>query len=341
MKKFIIKSFIYFLPFGCICVSYKFLSQNFAGDIGTIVKLPFKNYDKYAGYTRSHRFSENLVIDTLIMSNDKLQIGDSLKIITIGDSSSDLGIWGYQNYLAHSLNNRILNIRFKVGLNHLNTAIALLNSEMIDSVNCHIMILQIVDRHVIKKLSSLDSELLYEPPKNIDEYIWRQKEEVFNLQAVCTFIRLRLGFKNPITTLNLKKKCFTHLSFSKKLLFYTDGDLRFLNTTTPEIEKATENLILLRKKFSEKGIKMIFLISADKYDVYRPFLKDDSYPVDTTTDGLSKIPDICIINTKPLFQDMVRNGEMDMYMLHDTHWSYKACEAVAHEIFCHIDAPTK
>ena len=109
--------------------------------------------------------------------------------------------------------------------------------------------------------------------------------------------------------------------------------MNFQNISQAEIEKAKENLVILNRKFSEKGIKMIFLLAADKYDVYRPFMTDDTLPVDTTTEELSKIPNVCVMDTKPLLQEMVRNGEQDVYMLHDTHWSYKGSEAVARELF--------
>jgi hypothetical protein len=65
-------------------------------------------------------------------------------------------------------------------------------------------------------------------------------------------------------------------------------------------------------------------------------MTDHALPVDTTTDGLSKIPNVCVIDTKPLFQEMIRNGEKDVYMLHDSHWSYKGSEAVARELLRHI-----
>ena len=83
---------------------------------------------------------------------------------------------------------------------------------------------------------------------------------------------------------------------------------------------------------------MIFLIAADKYDVYRPFMADNSLPIDITTDALSNIFDVCVINTKWMLQEMVRNGEKDVYMVNDTHWSYKASEAVAKKLASTIDS---
>jgi hypothetical protein len=83
---------------------------------------------------------------------------------------------------------------------------------------------------------------------------------------------------------------------------------------------------------------MIFLIAADKYDVYRPFMADNSLPVDTTSEALSNIPGVCVIDTKPMLQNMVRNGEKDVYKVNDSHWSYKGSEAVAQKLAHAIDS---
>jgi len=338
MKKFIVKTLIYFIPFCCLYFGYMIMSQRFAGDIGRLIKLPFKKYDQYAGYARAATLQENFVVDTLAWSYDKFRNDDLIKIMTIGDSfSGHLGLMGYQNYLAHLLDNRIINYRFKIGDNQLNTAVSLLNSGIIDSTNCRILILQNVGRFTIENLCGIDFESFYELPQNFKKFqINKEKIKDINLFSLCSFIRLRLNYKNPVDNRNLKQLCFTHLFLSRKLYYYYEGDMHFQKLTKADIDKAQENLIRLNRHFSEKGIKMIFLIAADKYDVYRPFLKDDSLPVDTTKEGLSKIPDVCVVDTKPLFQEMIRNGEKDVYMLHDTHWSYKASEAVARELLKYL-----
>jgi len=310
------------------------MEQQFAGDIGMLIKLPFKKYDQYIGYSAPPKLSTYLVIDTLIKSYDRLYMDDSEKIVIVGDSFSDQDDFGYKNYLAHLLGHRITNIVFRIGNNQLNTAISLLNSGIIDSATCRILILQVVGRHAIEKLRDIDLDLLYELPKT-DFEIEKIKDNS-DLHNLFSFIRLRVNYENPIHNSNLEQSFFTH-SFLSRKVFYTDEDLRFRYLSKADIDKAQENLLLLSRRFSEKGIQMIFLIAADKYDVYRPFMTDHSLPVDTTTDGLSNIPDVCVIDTKPLFQKMIRNGEKDVYMLHDSHWSYKGSEAVAHELFRHIN----
>ena len=330
MKKFIIKALFYFIPFICVYSGYKIIHEYYiSGDIGKLGQIPFgKSYNKNL---KQNYLTEKLVKDTLIVSYEKFLPSKTLKIFTIGDSFSQLSIFGYQNYLAHILADSITNIKSEIFWQSLETSIALLNSGIIDSANCQILILQKVDRSVISSLCNIDFELLYELPQNNENQKNKNVDNSAELYNLFSWIRLQFGYDSPIFRHNLKQDCFTHSYFSHKLYRYID-DFNFKQTKPEDIEKAKENLILLNKKFAEKGIKMIFLIASDKYDVYRPFMTDDSLPIDTTTDGLSSLPDVCVINTKPILQEMVRNGEKDVYMVNDTHWSYKASEAVAEEI---------
>ena len=335
MKTFIIKNLFYFIPFCCIWIAYNILNKghsHITGDLGKLGQIPFGT--EYVQYLNQNYLSDNLVIDTTIVAYKKLQIPNSSKILTIGDSFSQQGIFGYQNYLAHILGFKITNIKidFRTGLQ-------LLNSKVIDSSNCKIIILEQVDRHAIQNLCNINFDVKYKLPKKKNNTQKKDNEDTdidSNLYYLCWWTRLQLGYDNPVLKCNLKQDYFTHNRFSHKLFYYQE-DMLFEKTSKADIEKAKKNLILLNKKFSEKGIKMIFLIASDKYDVYRPFMTDNSLPVDTTTDELSNIPNVCIINTKPILQNIVKNGEKDVYMVNDTHWSYKASKVVAQRLAQVID----
>ena len=328
MRKFIIKVLFYFIPFLCICGGYKIQAKYYtSGDLGRLGKISFgKSYNEKL---ELNYLTENLVENTTI---ENFQPSKTLKIVTIGDSFSRQGIFGYQNYLAHTLNDSIINIleyeqKFE-------SAISFLENENVDGSNCQILIVERVDRLLVPNLCNIDFEPLCELPQNESTKSINKDSALYTLTS---WIRLLFGYDNPVLKYDLKQNCFTHSRFSHKLFFYI-YDFDFKKTKSTDIEKAKEKLILLNKKASEKGIKMIFLIAADKYDVYRPFMTDDSLPIDTTTDELSNIPGVCIINTKYLLQDMVRNGEKDVYMVNDTHWSYKASEAVAKKLAENIDS---
>ena len=331
----------YFVPFICIYGGYKIIhkihKQDYTGDIGRLGQIPFgSSYDENL---KRNYLTDNLVKETLIVSYEKFYPSKTLKIVTIGDSFSQQSNFGYQNYLAHILNDSIINIK-RYG-NNFETAISLLNSGIIDGSNCQILIFEQVDRYLISDLCNIDFERLFKLPQNKEKQNKKSTNEGSDhdseLYNLTSWFRLQFGYDNPIFRHNLEQNCFTHNYFSHQLFCYID-DFNFKRTKPDDIEKAKENLILLNKKFSEKGIKMIFLIAADKYDVYRSFMTDDSLPIDTTTDELSSISDVCVINTKWLLQEMVRNGEKDVYMVNDTHWSYKASEAVAKKLAQNIDS---
>ena len=110
MKKFIIKILFYFIPFICVYSGYKIIQKYYiSGDIGKLGQIPFgKNYNKNL---QLNYLTKILVKDTLVVSHEKFRPSKTLKIFTIGDSFSQQGFFGYQNYLAHRLNDSIINIK--------------------------------------------------------------------------------------------------------------------------------------------------------------------------------------------------------------------------------------
>jgi hypothetical protein len=231
--------------------------------------------------------------------------------------------------LARLLNGKIVNIQPEIAYFSLSYPVSLLNSEIIDSSFCKIMIVENVDRYLIHRLGDIDFERLYSPVEK--EKAASEITELFN---ICSWMRLQMDYDNPVKEYDLKISSFTH-QWSDKLFYYQE-DLDFLKTKKDNIPQAKENLRLLNKKFASKGIKLILLIAADKYDVYRPFAADDALPIDHTTEELSKMPDVCVIDTKPMLQSMVRQGIKDVYLINDTHWSYKASNAIAQKLYSTI-----
>jgi hypothetical protein len=341
MKRFVIKTLFYLLLFyityGIYCVANNYIS----GDLGKLGGIPFGK--KYNQDLEKNYLTKKLTIDTLINLNhqQKLRFGNNV-ILTIGDSFSGLGIFGYPNYLATLSGYDIVNIKRRnnldpdptnpVNLDPVIRTISFLNNNSIDSIACKIVIIETVDRNAISRLANADFE--QNDSIGISKTLQKRKINKANtsLYKLCSWIRLQFNYDNSVLKYQLKGDYFTHKFFSNQLFCFQD-DFVFKRTTKREIEQAEKNLFLLNKKFSEKGIKLIFLIAADKYDVYRPFLKDDSLPIDTTTDGLSMLPDVCVINTKPLLQSMVQKGIKDVFLVNDSHWSYKASEKVAQEIY--------
>jgi hypothetical protein len=324
MKKIIIKAAFYLIVFYSTYSIYCISQNNISGDLGKLGGISFgKTYDKTLS---ENHLSNNLVKNIPFHDISNLVDKTHPAIFTFGDSFSQLQNAGYQNYLAHLWNGEIVNIQSNADslLYHL---ISLLNSEIIDSSFCKIMIVESVDRDLIARLSNINFEYLYLPTVQEKPF----NEITTELFKLCSWIRLQMNYDNPVKKYNLKKSPFTHKWANK--LFYYKEDLNFFKIKKEDIDKAEENLLLLNKKFSAKGIKLIFLIAADKYDVYRPFASDNSLPTDHTTEKLPKIPCVCIIDSKPILQSMVQQGIKDVYRINDTHWSYKASETIAQAIY--------
>ncbi len=335
MKKFIIKTLFYLIPFfsvyGYYCIAIK---PNVSGDIGILGQIPFgKNYNKNL---KKNYLTENRVIDTFAVPAAKSPSQKPLQILIFGDSFSQQGLFGYQNYLAHLLGDTIVNVKTDfTKLRHIQTAVSLLKSGMLDSTICRMILIQQVDRSAITVLKHINFEKPYKAPENLSQMEENHKSgDLYNLFS---WIRLQFNYKNPIAKHDLRQESFTHNRLSHRL-FYYHQDLSFEKITFADMEKAKENLIRLNEKFSEKGIQMIFLLASDKYDVYRPFITDDSSPTDTTTALLSNIPGVFVFDTKELLQGMVQKGEKDVYMINDTHWSYKASKAIAEKLAGVIDS---
>jgi len=327
MKKFIVKTLFYIVPFICSIIIYITLQPYITGDIGRLGQIPFgKEYNKRL---EQNYLTEKYFLDTVVSTNNNLVFDSKPDILVIGDSFSNGKEEGYQNYLTYLFHYKVVNITRTENISDpIQSAISLLNSGIIDSNSCKIIIVQSVDRNTIGRLNKIDFELNFSPFHR-EENKKKENTKMPTLLKLFSFIRLQFYY-NPIQKEPLITKCFDHFLGNKSFTYLED--LWFLNITEQKIETAKQNISKMNKHFSDKGIKLIFLIASDKYDVYRPFMKDYTLPVDTTTDELDKLPDVCVINTKYMLQKMVQDGEKDVYRINDSHWSYKASETVARQI---------
>lgn len=67
-----------------------------------------------------------------------------------------------------------------------------------------------------------------------------------------------------------------------------------VTTTNEEKNTILEKLNYLHERFQEKGINLYYIISPNKYDVYQPYITNNSYPPQTVLGQLeeSKLYDL-------------------------------------------------
>ena len=298
------------------------MQPNISGDLGRMGRIPFgKQYANYSvvGYERDINNSEV----------EQIFVPDSCQyfsVLTIGDSFSQLYEKGYQTRLSALQNQTIGNTR-EVIRNPLQSFVSLLESGFLCPGQT--VIVENVERSLVEHLNCIDFE-------SKDDYEFRKREQNNHFTEEClsgffSWIRLRLGFENPVTSFLLKKSVFSHPRFSSTLFIlnekkYRDGDLFWSSITENEYVSAKDNLARIERLAKDRGIRFFLLIAPDKYDIYEPWIKSRHKCNPTLLyfeDGG------CVMNPKAFLQKQVIDGVKDVYLCNDTHWSEKGADLVA------------
>lgn len=340
MKKFIIKNSLFL--FICIPIAVIYYLPNIyiipycTGDIGRMGKIPFGSYD-----TIFHPAEFNYVEN--IDNFDSLQ---KAKIITIGDSFSQQNNEGYQNYLGHSINHVVHNFRIKDAKPE-NTAYTLIKKGMIP--NCKILIVESVERAFIKSLLKdfriideiLDKKIMTTKtlkndsttPKNISF----SNNLILSLNNLSSFYKTKLSVFKNYKVLKLREDMFTSPNYSKSIYFNNcvdagDSDLLFRYLSEQDMQLAHNNLDVLVNESHNNGITIIYMIAADKYDMYYDYIEDNPYPRNPTFDYFADFDSTLFINTKTLLLPYINKGIKDVYRVNDTHWSPIAAKIVGEHL---------
>lgn len=329
MKKFIIKILWMVFPFWAMFVFltfyFAFDTKGFSGDLGRLGMIRF-GYDYDSLLIKE--YPKNMAVKEIY--SDIALDSVSCNIMTIGDSFSQQGIFGYQNYLA--LNGKDV-LNFKTDVNDpLNVAYSLLKRNRIDSTMTKYLILESVERYIEYRLSNLKdigSDLKYSISDSINTRTLDDEVKESPLLNTKKWILINLGYKRSVYKCDLNNSKFTHED-GNTLFFYFHDIVKGTSIKKENYEVIKRNTKMLFDLAKRNGIKLIILVAADKYDVYQKFIVDNPYPVKTINEDLKRIiGSENIIYSKDLLLPYIENGEKDIYMMNDSHWSYKASKIVA------------
>ena len=329
MKKFLVKISYTLLPLwlaiiGLVCFYYLIIEPNMQGDLGRLGKIPAKLF-----YERDSDKTIKDIYYPTIHKIDSLK-ADSFDVITCGDSFSQQGLKGFQNYMA--LNGvTVINYRPNGPLawNAFQAAFDLMNLGYVDSTNAKMIIVETVERSLCNRLLGLDCshvELCEEDEKP------SKSTSNWSLSEAKTYLDLQLGIKeSPMKQLELNKQLFsgTHGRF---LYFYYE-DIEEGGFTIPQesYSKMQSNIDTLFSIASEKGVELIVLVCPDKYDLYQNYVNNNPYPRKTINEDFRTVVGNReeIVIGKEILLPYIDRGEKDIYYLDDTHWSYKSAKIIA------------
>lgn len=284
------------------------IAPNVSGDLGLLNLVPYGQ-----GYT--------LNIDNMVDErNDSLcvtQLHDTsdfsrFPVITIGDSFSNQGYYSYPHFLGRDFGLKVGNIERNRYFQPVQDYLSLLNAGAFRPGQT--VFVEIVEHYYIWRLAWLNFNSKTVPELSpIVPGKWNKDV----LSETVRWIRLSIGYNNPVKKFPLGKDCFSHPTRSRELYVYRE-EMSFLEITEDQIVAAIANLEKLMSLSREKGIDMYFVVCADKYDSYEPWI-EGKHPENHI---LSHLPDNDhIIVMTPYIRELIASGVKDVYQINDGHAS--------------------
>ena len=336
MKKFLIKLSYTVLPvflllFGLTAYLNLYIRPRSTGDLGRLAFV-------IIGQEYGQRIEQDELKDTLF---NKVRETEDLRnihvnVLTIGDSFSQQEHAGYQNYMAQE-GLTVANTRRDLYDNPIQYAWNLLDAGVIDSTNIDVMVVEVGERDFALRIENFRTDKIEVgepdiPGKYVEENVWDIRQ--WSLLRTRDFLMYRYAGRNPVYEVQLDRDFFSS-NEPRKLYFYCADILNGLTIDETISSKVKEVFDLLTTKAHERGLALILMLPVDKYDLYQDYIVDNPYdhPKRINEDVRELIGDIPeVMLCKFTLQPLLENGEKDVFLFDNSHWSYKGSQAVGQEL---------
>jgi hypothetical protein len=343
MKKFLLKVVLFLSP---VLVAFAITESFFSTEKGDLLKIGY--VADVSDYDVNKLFGEEFKRKKYFTTTSELDLSkkSKFKILVIGDSFSDQGNYGYTNYLAESNKNSLLKLDRNYHKNPFETLYGIINGDLLDSIKVEYIVLQSVEREIALRTNINESAILTidslkkikESKKSLVDKGPKQTDKLFS-DRIPKFTTLNIGynfddngFYSETYIVKTKRSLFT--VNNNNLLFYFE-DLKSLNDNSDQekLEKLNTQLNFLTSKLSEKGIKLIVLISPDKYGIYYDEITEkEKYPKPQFFEIFNNLPkSYLFVNSEVLLKKAITE-KSDLFFYDDTHWSPNASKIIAKEI---------
>ncbi|ELM3650842.1 hypothetical protein RYR30_002052 [Flavobacterium psychrophilum] len=346
MKKFLYKTAVFVVPFLLIfLLSFKYYTDT----KGDLLRLGFiadiYNYD----FNKVFKKEMARKINYTVFSELNLKKQNNFTVFAIGDSFSEQGAAGYQNYLANNSTIKVLHYDRFLHENPIETVTGFLNGNVLDNIKVDYIILQSVERGFVERalvfnkkikitndslttLIKKHKEKLREVVKGKTKDKFFSRETLrFPLNAICYNFDDN-AYLSTVYQVKTKNNLFS--TNNHNLLFYTE-DYEFLKTNNDvkKINILNNELNTLAKRLKNKGIKLIVLPCPDKLDFYYDeIISKDKYAKPIFFDCLKNLnKEYIYIDAKKVLQEKAKNKK-DVYFYDDTHWSPIAAKIIGSKL---------
>jgi len=342
MKKFLIKLSYTVLPvflllFGLVAyVTLIICPRSDTGDLGNLALIPF--WPEYGQFIREHEMKDTLFIK-VNHTEDLRNI--HVNVLTVGDSFSQQGHAGYQNYMPGE-GLIVANCKRSLYDNPIQYAYNIMDWGVIDSTNIDVMVVEVgerdfalrIDNFGVDKVEVPESE---DPTEDDDEEV---NPNEWSLLRARDFVLYRFAGRSPVYIVDMKRDFFSSPE-PRKLYFYCADILNGMTIDETIRPKVKEVFNLLTCMAQERGFKLMFMLPVDKYDLYQDYIVDNPYAYpkrinEDVREILGDIPEVLL--AKYYLKPLIDKGEKDIFLFDNSHWSYKASEVVGKELCRRIKA---
>lgn len=329
MKRFLIKFMLIGIPI-IIIVIVPLVSYNTSGDLGMLGLIHFdESYRRDFDYQKADTSQTSYYYSARELLKQK-----NADILVIGDSFAHTRETAcrFQDYLSKKCNINIATLYHNLDIEPLDILVTLLskNSDQIPKL----VIVESVERAFVRRLLEIQFDtvldldcIYYKSNRGSQDYIGKTQN----------FYKKKVGMdRSVVYNVKLNKDLFTCKGSESDLYFYPKDIYEICDY---DVSKSIENLELLHNYAMSKGIFLVCMVAADKYDVYQKFIVDNPYkPNDILSEGnrFDSLP--YFINTKYVLAEAAEIGMMDIYWADDTHWSPVGAKIVAEEIARKLDS---
>jgi hypothetical protein len=255
-----------------------------------------------------------------------------VNVLTVGDSFSQQGSGGYQNYMPGE-GITVANCRRSLYESPIQYASNILDWGVVDSTNIDVLVVEVVERDFAISISNFEESKVEVPePESTSDKEERNANE-WSLLRARDFILYRFGGRSPVYQVTLDKDYFNSKEPRSLYFYYVDvtNGLTIDEALRPKVKEVFD---LLTRKAHERGIRLILMMPVDKYDLYQDYIVDNPYPPKRVNDDVREIfgdiPEVMLC--KDCLLPLIEKGEKDVFLFDNTHWSYKGSEAVGKEL---------
>ena len=305
------------------------------GDIGRI------SYQVDSLYPRKVEYK----LPQLHMNHKQTDDYNNIDMITLGDSFSNGGAGGlnayYQDYLATEYNIKILNLRKLINNDYdmFTLVLSLYNSGWLEKYRPKSILIESSERGVYQRFTNkLDLNVSEIEFNSMVETVTHESPYVPELLQINTanykipYYTMKYHFNNHahknVGKAKLSKDLFSLPNFKNQLLFHY-SDIRNMENNKNKIIEMNKNFNQLANILKKLDIKLFFMPAVDKYDLYSSFIIDNGLPHNIFFEEFRNLKkDYIFIDTKAILLNLLNNNVKDVFYPDDTHWSYKASEAI-------------